>query len=343
MSRAAAASTARPLRVLWIATGQQAFESGLSESGLAWLRQRLQQFQCAARPVVVIDHAWPQRSEHSLRSNDTPRSEHSLRSNDALPGDRQRLLEIIEAGVERIVVACVNRLDYPAELIQFLQRACPEVPLAVASETWWDGRRRTGLATPGELSLAWYRWWDGWVDWLLGSTASLFEVAPASWQLLSSPPPAAVRKTRGLIVGNCRQSTQAWALAASAGGHAAQCVSWQNFQQQFPAAWATSLPHWVLWDDSCLDRLTRYASMQLFFELLTAPVRGTPASLQRAAERPEEPSSAAILGILSVSMPRADWALQLNAAPARELLVKPSAGQGLTRLLNQYALRVSKA
>lgn len=384
MSGESAASTAGALRVLWIESGQHT-----SASGLAWLRQRMQQFQTAQRQVALIDHSWPlgsgQRSHH----------------------DCQRLMDRIDCGVERIVVACVNRLDYPVELINFLQQTCPEIPLALASDSWWDGRRRTGLATPGHLSLPWYRWWDGWVDWLQGCSPALFEVAPAPWPMLSSRPPATSAGMRGLIVGNCRQTAEAWALAAATAGHAAACVSWQQFQQQSPTQWSQLLPQWVLWDDTCLDtiplqavpkaragRVTPWekdfgcpngdgagegccadndeAAVRSFFERLSQcftqraladKPRATIANIDCGLSIPEgsvsafsrgpkddnkklhnarprpasglEPSSYdGILGIVAVSMPRAAWAMRQCAPPSRELLVKPSGGQGLARMLD---------
>lgn len=349
MSDACSVPAAAALRVLWIESGQHN-----SESGLAWLHQRMQEFQFARRQVSLIDHAWPVGSER------------------VSPRDRQWLMERINCGIERIVVACVNRFDYPEELIRFLQQTCPEVPLTVACDSWWDGRRRTGLTTPGHLSLPWYRWWDGWVDWLQGRSPALFEVAPAAWPVLSSPPPVAASSTCGLVVGNCHQTTAAWALVATTAGHGAECISWRSFQQQFPERWSQRPPQWVLWDDTCLDTIpvrtepqagnTRMAklekdisrldgnglgqglrrpadadAMRRFFEHLCRSTQAPKHPSDLSQPRSEPHSSGDILGIVAVCMPRAAWAIQLCTAPSRELLVKPSAGQGLKRLLGQVA------
>lgn len=352
MSNSPAASAVGALRVLWIESGQHN-----PDSGLAWLHRRMQEFG-AQREITLIGHGWPSEGAQA-----------SLH-------DHQRLTEHINSGVERIVVACVNRLDYPAELIRILQQVCPEVPLAVAYDSWWDGRGRTGLPTPSHLSLAWYRWWDGWVDWLQGSSPALFEVAPASWPVLSSSSPAAIG-SHGIIVGNCRQTTDAWALAASSSGHTAECISWQQFQQQFPARWSHTLPLWVLWDDTCLDttpaqtdpeatielaaspenssiqRRSQHdiqcysdraeqgagahadeAAMRVFFERLSQSTQHSHAPLHPEQPQGESRSSGGILGIVAVGMPRASWAIRLYASPRQELLVKPTGGQGLTRLVS---------
>lgn len=350
MSGGVSATATDALRVLWIESGQHT-----SESGLAWLRQRMQDFQSAQRGVTLIDQAW------------------SPGSGQASLGDRQRLRERVDCGVERIVVACVNRLDYPVELIDFLQHTCPEVPLALASDSWWDGRRRTGLPTPGQLSLPWYRWWDGWVDWLEGRSPTLFEAAPAEWPVLDGQVPAVATGMHGLIVGNCQQTTAAWALVASTAGHTTECISWHRFQAYFSTQWTQPLPHWVLWDDTSLDTIPVHigpkaskkmaasreennfsrcasdgageggsadadeAAIQSFFEQLSELSEQRTKTIELSPPQMGASSSVGMLGIVAVSMPRAAWATRLCASPGCELLVKPAGGQGLMRLLSQVA------
>ncbi len=345
-------SATEALRVLWIESRPHN-----SASGLAWLRQRVQAFEFSQRQVALLDHAWPSGSGRPSRR------------------DRQRLTERIDCGVERIIVPCVNRLDYPVELVVFLQQTCPEVPLAVASDSWWDGRRRTGLTTPGHLTLAWYRWWDGWVDWLQGCSPTLFEVVPAPWPVLSCQSPAIATASHGLIVGNCRQTTDAWALVANTAGHSTACITWQQFQHQFSTPWSQPLPHWVLWDDTSLDTIPLQASpkplalaaaevgfasrsasdgdgaeqgtraqcdeaaMRIFFEYLSQSVEQRTRVTDPSQPHPTPHGSDGILGIVAVDMPRGDWALRHCASPGRELLGKPSGGQGFMRLLSQAAPR----
>ncbi|MEO8270487.1 MAG: hypothetical protein ABI557_12260, partial [Aureliella sp.] len=317
-----------------------------SGNGIAWLRQRMENMQIGQCVPELIDHAW-----HQL-------------DNSANPDQRQQLLARIDSGIERIVIASVNRLDYPFELIEWLQRVCPEVPLALACDSWWDGWRRTGLKSRLHLSLPWYRWWDGWVDWLQGRTLQLYEPAPVDWCLLTDAPHAHSLATnpplsRGLIVGNCRQTLAAWKLAAEASGYSADSVSEQAYQQQVQDLLksndknrAAFTPQWILWDDSCLDTTpTVVTGRSNDSSLGVSNDSGTcqtnqpdDQAIHKFLEQlptllPTEPpsdSSQRILGIVAVSLPRADWALRLCSTPGRELLVKPNSGQGLTRLLDHY-------
>jgi hypothetical protein len=258
-----------PMRILWIDVSCHAASGNQSSDGIAWLRQRMANMQVGHRATEFIEQAW-HPTDHSINLS-----------------QRQQLLERIDSGIERIVVASANRLDYPTELIELLQRICPEVPLAFACDSWWDGWRRTGLKSRHHLSLAWYRWWDGWVDWLQGGTPQLYEPIPVEWSLLAEAPrarslTAQLPLERGLIVGNCRQTLAAWSLAAATAGFSSDCISEQAYRQQVrvtptgesssavprrvgmgedscldatPTAErrATFTPAWVLWDDSCLD------------------------------------------------------------------------------------------
>lgn len=333
--------TSHPLRVLWIAPSCDQARNGSPSGGLAWLRQRMQSFPMEQSAIAIVEYPWLEAS-HTTSSP-----------------QRQQLLERIDGGVERIVIACANRLDYPTELIELLQHVCPEIPLVLACDSWWDGWRRTGLKTRSHLSLPWYRWWDGWVDWLQGRTPQLFEPAPAEWSLLASAArnsAASIHKppARGLIVGNCRQTLAAWSLAATAAGYPVDCISAKAYQRQVQPLPPSSRPGWVLWDDSCLDtaplvvagklsdnnfdaRLANASDMAQAEQPDGRAVREFFETLQTftPADLPAE-SSEHIVGIVAVSLPRADWAQQLCGTPGRELLVKPNSGQGLTRLLDHF-------
>ncbi|MCA9160929.1 MAG: hypothetical protein KDA72_21510, partial [Planctomycetales bacterium] len=72
-----------------------------------------------------------------------------------------------------------------------------------------------------------------------------------------------------------------------------------------------------------------YDEIHQFFEQLSTRVStGLPSLSSKRSER--------ILGIVAVSLPRADWALPLCSTWGCELLAKPNSGQGLTRLLEHY-------
>jgi hypothetical protein len=144
----------KPLRVMWL---------GPSDGGLGWLRRRLDKPNQGLPPIEV----------HQITAV-----------------DMELLRKIAEGGgVDRIVWACRTRVDYPCEEISFLLRDYPELPLAVAGESWWDGVRRTGLGVLPHLALPWYRWWDGWSVWLEGNAPELFgpcQHSPAPWVRSSS-------------------------------------------------------------------------------------------------------------------------------------------------------------
>lgn len=361
------------MRILWIDVGFNAACGNNSDNGIAWLRQRIENLPIGQRATELVEHAW-HPADHSASFN-----------------QRQLLLERIDCGIERVVIASVNRLDYPVELIELLQHLCPEVPLALACGSWWDGWRRTGLKSRNHLSLPWYRWWDGWVDWLQGRTPQLYEPAPVDWGLLADA--ASVRllaahlpQVPGLIIGNCRQTLAAWSLAATAAGYSADCISEQAYQQLVqtsPTAESSSAvprricigdeycldakptaerratfsPPWVLWDDSCLDTTPMAVASRWSDRSLgdcNSSALGTAHTLHTAQPEARDvheffqhlpkfsapalpsQSSAHVLGIVAVSLPRADWAQRLCSTSRGELLVKPNSGQGLTRLLDHY-------
>ncbi len=286
-----------PLRCLWI---------GPSSGGLAWLRTRVAAFQLGDCSTHVIELA---------------------------SVDRVKLQKIVAAGLERIIVACPSRIDAPRELIELFRACCPEVPWAVASDTWWDGARRTGLRTPGYLTLPWYRWWDGWHAWLAGTEPALFEPSPPEHAVLPLGFKAVdivQDPALGWVIGNCRQSLQAWSLVASACGHAVEfytpdsCAARMTVQPAFhpeeiSPQGAVPRPLWVLWDDSSSDTAGGSQAVESeMIEFFTA--------LQRWA-----PQALAIAGL---GLARIDSLDHLSRCHRQfEFFVKPSSGRALAQLL----------
>lgn len=91
--------------------------------------------------------------------------------------------EFVERGVDRFIVACENRWDYPADELREFSIQFPDVPVALAMSDWWLGSRRTGIFhqnTLPHISLAWFRWWDGWVTWLQGESPTMFGPFPSN-------------------------------------------------------------------------------------------------------------------------------------------------------------------
>lgn len=297
---------AKPLRCAWL---------GPVNGGLAWLFQRL------ANPVpypapLTVDR-YPQ--------SDTPQSDLA---------ELQRLSQ--HGGLDRIILACSTRLEYPWREIEFLQRDCPDIPLAVACDSWWDGARRTGLGSIDALTLPWHRWWDGWTSWLEGRQPDLFgpcqpSVAPwaqaAYWsspsvhQPSDSPSSADARNfpaLPGIIVSNCRQTCQALTWVGQACGFDITAYSWQNFQQQVATHELDGATQWILWDDSCLNT--------------SGPQAAYDPALENFFQTTSQALPSACL-IAALSLPRADQWIRASAGKSTELIVKPDSGQALTRLL----------
>lgn len=134
------------VRVLWW---------GAAEAEYAWLKERVSNYRSSVLAQV------------KLLTIDEP---------------IEQISKYIEGGhVDRVIIACRNRWDYPQ--VQLHQMACgfPDAPIALAVGDWWLGWRRTGighLQILPHLSLPWYRWWDGWVHWLEGAVPTMFGPFP---------------------------------------------------------------------------------------------------------------------------------------------------------------------
>ncbi len=233
-----------------------------------------------------------------------------------LASHRMQELQLLRSA--RLVVACSTRIDYPWQSIGQLQQAFPEVPLALATDMWWDGAGRTGLARLRHVTLPWHRWWDGWVDWLQGTTSAWFEPCPAA-VVLSAGRPLAAGGLSGLIVADCGATGEAWRMAAESAGAEAMVLSSRAFRDRQPAA--TPQPQWILWDDSCLDTYARQD-----------PVSQTSTWLQAARQRFPDASLCCGLTIC-----RAEAWRQLALSGAAEWLSKPATGRGLARWLNSLS------
>ncbi len=291
---------------------------GPTSGGLGWLRRRL-------------DHS----------ASDFPQL--NLRQFASI--DMQTLRGVVdEGGVDRIVLACSTRLEYPCRELAFLQRDCPEIPFAVACESWWDGGRRTGLGVPQHLSLPWYRWWDGWSVWLSGLAPELFgpcQSSPSPWvraswfseRLKSGNASRELSEVGcGMVVGNCRQTCDAWRLVVEKWGRTSQSntdrsdlveiCSWLKYQNRSQANDFRPKVRWVLWDDSCLDTSAADHQAESMMEYF----------FQQASE-----IFPATLLIAAISLPRADQWLATSLADHQEFLVKPDSGQALVRLLHHRA------
>jgi hypothetical protein len=209
----------------------------------------------------------------------------------------------------RLILAVENRLAYPLAEIQHLQRNWPEIPLALAVGTWFDGSRRTGIGVTCHLSLPWYRWWDGWQPWLSVGNA----------ELLNSWPKAAIRRAAhraggssgvaGIVLSNCQQTAEGWRIGLGCAPESSRWLRLAEFQTRFSQA-DLPAPDWILWDDSCLDTLGGADSISDVGRLFADIREGFPGALILAA----------------TCMPRwCDWR-QWELAGADQLLAKPTSG-----------------
>lgn len=267
---------ASQLRIIWL---------GPRDGALGWLRQR------------IADYSSP--SIHSVVLQDGLADRHSLR-------------ESCESGFDRLIYACVNRIEYPHEDLQWLSQAYPELPVALAVDSYWDGWRRTGLAVVPCAVLPWHRWWDGWVDWFEASNAEWFgpNIAPVKFDCggaLKCIP------TTGAVVAGCQEIAQAWKLAARVVGAE---TNFRNVEQVARLGTQSRLD-WLLWDDSCLT--TSFGC---------GDINETEDWLRQAKNRLPQTQF-----YFAFTNPGWHQWESLLAVGADEVLSKPNTGRGLQRLL----------
>lgn len=235
-------------------------------------------------------------------------------------------IHAVPAETDRIIVAFQDRLEFSELPLRQLSRSFPEIPIATALGTWWDGSGRTGTKLRPQHMVAWHRWWDFWEPWLQGEHPDLFSPCPPHHGFMS---PAQNRRKidgrkQGWIVANCSQSAQAWTLVAESAGMDARLMSAQNLKtldsQNGP-------PDWLLWDDTCLDT-TRGSILET--EHAEHDTLGWK-FLERVRDRWPD-----TLLIAAVNMPRWSAWQAAEALGGVELLVKPNTGEGLTRLMHRY-------
>ncbi len=279
------------LKVIWI---------GPTTGGLGWLAARIKEYQSPHTPTIVLQIA-------SLDSTDDMR-------------------DLIDVGGDRLVIAVANRIDYPRDAIQWIINRAPELPLSVATDSWWDGSRRTGVGALPHLAMPWHRWWDGWVDWLDASSAELFgpSVLPMTYgvamggTLSSVTPSCGAQPIHGWVIANCAQSSEAWSLVAQQAGASVERHSASRFSDIVGIENKTSVD-WILWDDSCLSTCGGNDELSQGVRFIADARRCFPHSSIYCA----------------FSMPR--WRVWESMARvgANEMLTKPHTGSGLRRLLNR--------
>ncbi len=224
----------------------------------------------------------------------------------------------------RLILSVENRVDYPRELISHLRRAWPEIPLAVAVGSWFDGSRRTGVGAVDHLLLPWYRWLDGFLPWLSPHASPRLL---GMWPRVSGESTSeseSSREARGVIVCNCQTTADGW-LAALRLGALKSCRERTSVYAMHTIVSsdkpAEESVDWILWDDSCLDTFSGSHCHYSATEQLTLLRRFFPDAKLIAA----------------TSMPRwIDWQ-QWILAGADELIAKPNLGVRIGDLTSQSA------
>lgn len=214
--------------------------------------------------------------------------------------------ELCNARPHRLIVACESRLDYPADLLLHLRQSWPEIPLAVATESWFEGSQRTGIGKVSHSMHPWHRWWDAWQPWLCEGGLQPEQFAPNS-----------TKQTKGLIVSNCIQTAQGWLRSSGAQAICLRCT--ELFCTDSPSQ---ANIDWILWDDSSLEtsRQTVAGERATQLESITGLRKQHPKALL----------------IVASSMPRGSEFAELESLGIQEFLTKPSWGQSLRRLLANY-------
>jgi hypothetical protein len=226
-------------RVVWYEP-VQAVHGGSSEDEYDWLRSRVSKF-CS-----------PRTSRVALES--------LICSFDQLADHLQ------QHPVERLIIACRNRWDYPGPEVRELAEHFPEVPMALAVGDWWMGWRRTGaghLQSLPHLTLPWYRWWDGWVQWLNGSTSTQFGPFPSERLPFDLRLTTSVTSEAGWILWDDSQLATWFGFEASLEQAIQQLT---EIQEQRPNATL-----WIAWTLPTWDLFTRLRQAGLRFELLGKP------------------------------------------------------------------------
>jgi hypothetical protein len=252
----------------------------------------------------------------------------------------ESLDELCALAPRRLIIAAESRVEFPADLVHHASHSWPEIPLAIATGSWFDGSRRTGIGTTPQLCLPWYRWWDGWHQWL-GDHREVQQMDvsnSAGCQLLDKWPRMAAALTTqprnldtlarcGVIVSNCEETSRTWrdSLCPSLDTNDQERSSPLQLNVQKFHDWLvmpSMAPDWILWDDSAHDTFDGPHMQPAICESLLHARRLWP--------------SAVI--VVASSMPRwSDWQTWVELG-ANELIAKPSFGLPLIALLTARLL-----
>lgn len=271
----------RQVELLWL---------GARSNGLGWLLRRIEDIA----KVTVAE-------EHSL---DVCSLEEMLADTDSR--------------FNRVVFGCPDRLSFPREELAWMASQRPEIPVALACDHWTEGSGRTGLFGRGHLALGWYRWWDHWTDWLVGSNSNLLSPSTSfrSGLTVSGETPE-LTAGRGMVIADCIYTAAAWSESARACRQEVMHQCTHTFQQGLPTE---ESPDWILWDDSCLRTIPGSNESEQYLQHIRIAQNQHPHAWLGAA----------------LTIPRWDVWQMLEEAGVREIFVKPNDGACLIRALAEF-------
>lgn len=225
----------------------------------------------------------------------------------------ENLDDLCQRHPQRLVLAVADRLQHPHAQLEYLRRAWPEVPVAIAVGNWHDGARRTGWSGRDALQLPWYRWWDGWARWIDPGTPELLQAWP---KLTSLEHDIAFNVPTGAVFGGCKSTVTSW--RSSLLGSNALCWFTPTDYRQHTETLAP--PAWILWDDSAVHAVDANVAEQRACQQLAELHKLFPDALL----------------IVATCLPRWDIWERWQTAGAQQLLVKPALGLPLPRLLRTH-------
>ncbi|GIW97332.1 MAG: hypothetical protein KatS3mg111_0665 [Pirellulaceae bacterium] len=317
-----------PPAVIWV---------GTDRDELGWLKQRVADLRPIHHLVLPQDQKFASLEPHA-----------------ADQVILQRIVGVLETEAtptDRLIWTCHRRIDLPGEAIRWLRASYPELPMALATGTWWEGATRTGAREVTEVRVPWHRWWDWWLPWLRGEPPLLAPPAAtlAECALMPSPLPTPVGTAsrgedhqsrgsdtaamlgrageggrqqeaaalrRGLLVARFPDPGGAWLALAEAYGY--QVVLHHRLPDAEAPIW--SKVDWALLDDSAFG---------------SSPAATEVGTVLAAVHRRHPRLRLAVADHL----PRFDVWQGLERAGVDCLLGKPTAGTGLIYWLREAARR----
>ena len=151
--------------------------------------------------------------------------------------------------VQRIVVACENRVSFPDELLATLTKTHADIPIVLAFGEWWEGGRRTSLIQPPAQAFNWHQLYEQWLPWLAGSSTRLLEICTSIYPATElTTQNNRAENARAMVITSRSDLSQSYKLALENQGHQTSCYSFSSLVP-LDVDLAAQV---VVWDDSCL-------------------------------------------------------------------------------------------